>query len=339
MALVAVADLGRSRRSGCRSPGRARSRRSSPARSARVVSVIQRINAGKFELDYDVGRPYALFLGGLRPLIGGAFAMAISFAFTGGLLHLPVAAGESPTRPPPRAARHQLPRRASASAGRRTRSPPRCPRRERSPSRDRGRRDRAQPRRPAAARLRPHARSAADADRRPLQAARTRTDRQRDGDRPARPAAHGGRAARCRPARALRDARHPVLRVAQHAAVRLRGAAREGRRARAPAGPAFGGQGAGGLYSERPDRSIHVLGVELDHDRGLALVYGAALAGWSYLVRGARCARSTSHGRGAIGGILGVAVGLLVVAALVRITARDGEPAGAAARWRRRPNG
>jgi hypothetical protein len=59
-----------------------------------VVSVVQRINAGKFALDYDVGRPYALFLGGLRPLIGGAFAMVISFAFTGGLLHLPVANGE-----------------------------------------------------------------------------------------------------------------------------------------------------------------------------------------------------------------------------------------------------
>jgi hypothetical protein len=57
-----------------------------------VVSVIQRINTGKFMLDYDVGRPYALFLGGLRPLIGGAFAIVISFAFTGGLLHLPIAA-------------------------------------------------------------------------------------------------------------------------------------------------------------------------------------------------------------------------------------------------------
>jgi hypothetical protein len=60
-----------------------------------VVSVIQRINSGKFSLEYDVGGPYAFFLGGLRPLIGGAFAMAISFAFTGGLLHLPVAAAES----------------------------------------------------------------------------------------------------------------------------------------------------------------------------------------------------------------------------------------------------
>jgi hypothetical protein len=56
-----------------------------------VVSVVQRINAGQFELDYDVGRPYAFFLGGLRPLIGGSLAVAISFAFSGGLLHLPVA--------------------------------------------------------------------------------------------------------------------------------------------------------------------------------------------------------------------------------------------------------
>jgi hypothetical protein len=56
---------------------------------------MQRINSGKFELEYDVGGPYAFFLGGLRPLIGGAFAMAITFAFDGGLLHLPVAKGES----------------------------------------------------------------------------------------------------------------------------------------------------------------------------------------------------------------------------------------------------
>ena len=55
-----------------------------------VVSVVQRINAGDFELEYDVGRPYAFFLGGLRPLIGGAFALAISFAFTSGITHLPL---------------------------------------------------------------------------------------------------------------------------------------------------------------------------------------------------------------------------------------------------------
>ena len=60
-----------------------------------VVSVVQRINSGTFELDYDVGGPYIFFLGGLRPLIGGAFAVVISFAFDGGLLHPPVAATES----------------------------------------------------------------------------------------------------------------------------------------------------------------------------------------------------------------------------------------------------
>jgi hypothetical protein len=60
-----------------------------------VVSVVQRINSGSFELDYDVGGPYIFFLGGLRPLIGGAFAVAISLAFDGGLLHAPVAASES----------------------------------------------------------------------------------------------------------------------------------------------------------------------------------------------------------------------------------------------------
>jgi hypothetical protein len=58
-----------------------------------VVSVTQRINSGRFELDYDVGRPYAFFLGGLRPLIGGAFAVVLSFAFRGGLLNLPVDSG------------------------------------------------------------------------------------------------------------------------------------------------------------------------------------------------------------------------------------------------------
>ena len=59
-----------------------------------VVSVVQRINSGKFEVETDVGG-YPCFLGGLRPLIGGAFAMVISFAFTGGLLHEPIAPGET----------------------------------------------------------------------------------------------------------------------------------------------------------------------------------------------------------------------------------------------------
>jgi hypothetical protein len=59
-----------------------------------VVSVIQRITSGRFTLETDVGG-YPFFLGGLRPLIGGAFAMAIAFTFAGGLLHAPIAANES----------------------------------------------------------------------------------------------------------------------------------------------------------------------------------------------------------------------------------------------------
>src|SRR5206468_8204974 len=60
-----------------------------------VVSVVQRINSGHFELEYDVGRPYAFFLGGLRPLIGGALALAISFAFTSGMMHLPISSTDT----------------------------------------------------------------------------------------------------------------------------------------------------------------------------------------------------------------------------------------------------
>jgi hypothetical protein len=60
-----------------------------------VVSVVQRINAGQFDLEYDVGRPYAFFLGGLRPLIGGAFALAVAFAFKSGVLHLPLNSNHS----------------------------------------------------------------------------------------------------------------------------------------------------------------------------------------------------------------------------------------------------
>jgi hypothetical protein len=63
-----------------------------------VVSVVQRINNGHFDLEYDVGRPYAFFLGGLRPLIGGAFALAIAFAFNSGVLHLPLNQQHTPAQ-------------------------------------------------------------------------------------------------------------------------------------------------------------------------------------------------------------------------------------------------
>jgi hypothetical protein len=51
-----------------------------------VVSVVARINSGRFDLEYDVGWAYPFFLGGLRPLIGGAFGLVIYFAVASKLL-------------------------------------------------------------------------------------------------------------------------------------------------------------------------------------------------------------------------------------------------------------
>ena len=67
----------------------------------------------------------------------------------------------------------------------------------------------------------------------------------------------------------------------------------------------LGSQGSGGLYTERPGISIQLLGfLPISHGLGLALVYSAAIAGWSYLVawgglRRRRRAVGSGGGRGA----------------------------------------
>jgi len=53
-----------------------------------VVSVVARINSGRFDLEYDVGAAYPFFLGGLRPLIGGAFGLVLYFAVASDLLDI-----------------------------------------------------------------------------------------------------------------------------------------------------------------------------------------------------------------------------------------------------------
>jgi hypothetical protein len=53
-----------------------------------VVSVLQRINRRHFKLEFDRGDPYVFFIGGLRPVIGAIFGLAIYFAFTSGLVAL-----------------------------------------------------------------------------------------------------------------------------------------------------------------------------------------------------------------------------------------------------------
>ena len=81
-----------------------------------------------------------------------------------------------------------------------------------------------------------------------------------------------------------------------------------------------GGVGRGGLFSERPGSALRLFGVvPIDRDRGLVLVYSAALAGWTYLVAwGAFRALDVGSAR-TVGAVIGVAVGLLLVVELTRL--------------------
>jgi hypothetical protein len=80
-----------------------------------------------------------------------------------------------------------------------------------------------------------------------------------------------------------------------------------------------GGGGPGGLFSDRPDRTLRLFGaLPVDRDAGLSLVYSAAIAGWTYLLAwGALHALGLGHAR-AIGGVIGAAAGLLLLLELTR---------------------
>jgi hypothetical protein len=85
----------------------------------------------------------------------------------------------------------------------------------------------------------------------------------------------------------------------------------------------------GGLFSERPRRGLTLFGLlAVWHDRGLALVYGAALAGWSYLVAWGALRALDVGGARKVGAVVGAVVGLLVVAEVERLDRRS-ENAGA----------
>jgi hypothetical protein len=86
----------------------------------------------------------------------------------------------------------------------------------------------------------------------------------------------------------------------------------------------YDASGPGGLFTERPGRDIRVFGLALaGHERGLAIVYGAALAGWGYLVAwGALRALDVGSAQ-KIGGIVGVVIGVLALLELLRIDARS----------------
>lgn len=92
----------------------------------------------------------------------------------------------------------------------------------------------------------------------------------------------------------------------------------------------FGAGETGGFFSERPGRDVRIFGLPVGHERGLALVYGAALGGWAYVV-GWGVLRALAVGSPQkLGGAIGVAVGLAVLVEFLRI---DGRPdkAGAVA--------
>lgn len=81
----------------------------------------------------------------------------------------------------------------------------------------------------------------------------------------------------------------------------------------------------GGLYTERPGRDLRVFGLAgVGHDRGLALVYSAAIGGWCYIVAwGALRALGVGDAR-QLGGVVGLIGGVVVLVEFIRI---DGRPA------------
>jgi hypothetical protein len=80
------------------------------------------------------------------------------------------------------------------------------------------------------------------------------------------------------------------------------------------------GEGPGGLITEQPSESLRALGfLPVTRELGLSLVYGAAVAGWSYLVAwGGLHALDVGHARAA-GLVIGALVGLLVVVEVRRL--------------------
>lgn len=75
-----------------------------------------------------------------------------------------------------------------------------------------------------------------------------------------------------------------------------------------------------GVYSDEPTNELRLFGfATVNRDRGLALVYSAALAGWCYLVAwGSLRAADVGHSR-PIGAAIGGVVGLVLLAELTRI--------------------
>jgi hypothetical protein len=82
-------------------------------------------------------------------------------------------------------------------------------------------------------------------------------------------------------------------------------------------------EGIGGPFSERPGGSWKLFGsITVWHDRALALVYGAALAGWGYLVGWGLLSAADVPGAREWGAVLGLLLGVVVVVDLHRADRR-----------------
>lgn len=78
-----------------------------------------------------------------------------------------------------------------------------------------------------------------------------------------------------------------------------------------------------GLYKDRPGKSIRVFGIGVaGHDHALAYVYGAAIAGWTYLVAWGALRAFDVGSAQKIGGIVGAVVGVFAVLDLLRVRTR-----------------
>ena len=79
-----------------------------------------------------------------------------------------------------------------------------------------------------------------------------------------------------------------------------------------------------GLYREEPSGELTVFGVvTAAHDRGLALVYSVAIAGWSYLVAWGALHAAGAGNAQVIGGILAAVVGMILVLEFLRVGAHS----------------
>jgi hypothetical protein len=81
-----------------------------------------------------------------------------------------------------------------------------------------------------------------------------------------------------------------------------------------------------GLVRERPRERVTLFGlVGARRDRGLGLVYGAALAGWGYLVVWGGLRALDVGGARKIGAVAGVVVAILVAGEVERLGTREAE--------------